>query len=492
MDTNTHFNIFCKYFNSTKQINGHSIGQFLRTGSNYEQSYLHLKAQIITIDKLNEANFIEFLYKILILKNEDNQIVIDPTQVSVASFSFLKKILKDASKLNEDQKSVITEIVNKIESANANLEIESSTQNLNEPLIIYETQANDSNSITNPTINGNLISKLLDEFNIKFQKNFKDGFNTELKDELMESCNKTIHNELANEFQKHLGINKNLTSEEINLKKKKLANTINKVLVKNNHIKIYDSYIKSKAAPKCIEHFRFPYPLITDNDDIMKEYNKLIDGFQHSIMEFWKRILNQQIKELENDIRIHKEILKHHVENIEDFTTELYKTEEESLKSQFNKSNQKCEFRLTNKPVKFSIENLKKQNSKQNKASKNKTINKSNATKTELKTKPSSNPSNNQTRNMNTNLNGFRQTNSSQNRVNNNNRSNNMNPNQQTMNARNNNYNNNKQNVNQNANLNQNTNHQSNPNQYPFQHNYQNQYNNSSNFRRAQPFDMRR
>jgi hypothetical protein len=138
-------------------------------------------------------------------------------------------------------------------------------------------------------------------------------------------------------------------------------------MVKKNHIKNYETYIKHKATPKCIEHCRFPSPFITESEDILNEYNKLIDGFQVSIMEFWKKILNQQIKELENDIKIHKDILKHHVENINELTVELQKAEEESLINQFNKSNNKCENRIKAKPVKFTIENLKKQNTKQNK-----------------------------------------------------------------------------------------------------------------------------
>ena len=90
------------------------------------------------------------------------------------------------------------------------------------------------------------------------------------------------------------------------------------------------------------------------------------------IMEFWKKVLNQQIKELENDIKIHKDILRHHVENIDELTVEIYKNEEDSLKVVFNRSSNKCENRLKMKPLKYSTESIKKRNEKQTNNKKNK------------------------------------------------------------------------------------------------------------------------
>jgi hypothetical protein len=258
--------------------------------------------------------------------------------------------------------------------------------------ILDELNGNQTNSSTQ--ISSNLSSvnfeKLIESSILKV---FSTSFSTSFKEQI----DKTIHDKLSSELNIHLGINRNLTSEDIEGYQIKLALTYNQYLRKDNLILNIQTHLSQKTAPFELRYFNFPVPLLPHDQQFVDIWNNLISKWREEALLAFKKRLEEQKKLLENDFNIIKNVLNNRMENIDQFVNLIKSNEEKILKDEFdaiskktldaklkpNKNEFKYKVKNKNKQTNFSINNNK--NSSNSKRNKQKEINNSNFNDVTLK-----------------------------------------------------------------------------------------------------------
>ena len=177
-----------------------------------------------------------------------------------------------------------------------------------------------------------------------------------LKNDLVVSLDTTINNRISAELEKHLGINRELTSDQVEKYQIRMGETYSKILKKENAIKILESHIKANTTPKDLMHKFYPPPHLKDDPIFLERYNQLICEIQKDTMKLIIVRHNEKIKILQNDFKVFKDVLKYHLNNIEEFSKEVIKNEERNLLADFEQSNKKC---LEAKAEPFKIKNTK-------------------------------------------------------------------------------------------------------------------------------------
>ena len=185
----------------------------------------------------------------------------------------------------------------------------------------------------------------------------------------MPQIDSTIDTRITGQLQLHLGVNKKLTSNEINDMKNKLGYVYSNCLKKKNQILILQTHIDSKTTPEKLNHIHFPAPFIMfENDHIfVKNYNDIIEKAQHDIMNLEIKYFKEQIEILENDINVCKDILSYHISDIATLSKEIFDYQQNVLKTYFETTSIKAS-KVTSKPFKVNPSGTK--NKQKNKSSK--------------------------------------------------------------------------------------------------------------------------
>ena len=158
------------------------------------------------------------------------------------------------------------------------------------------------------------------------------------------SVNTDIAKAVRDEVVKYLGIKKQLTSTQVNEHCKKLGFTFQKILKKQNQIKILDTHLRQKTTPKDLSHRMFPTPHHTHShkDLYVDTHNKIIEEAQIKMLENSKRFFESDIDILENDVVVYSSILEQHLPDFEDLKSKLKQRQEEILTKNFKSSSVKA------------------------------------------------------------------------------------------------------------------------------------------------------
>jgi hypothetical protein len=336
-----------------KNVNGHHVGRFkakdaYKILSNH--STLELKVGCF------KEYFLVLLTEILKYPTEDLK-----SFFFTSTTSFIRDFLDfdiifgniEENKLDESEKVLLT---NFLTSSNAHYESQATIEDPNLGQIIPETQEN-----TNTQITINQMAELNSA--TKTQINNSQLTNesltillASLKNDLVVSLDSTINNRISADLEKHLGVNRELTSDQVEKYQIRMGETYNKILKKENSIKILESHIKNNTTPKDLMHKFYPPPHIKEDPIFIERYNQLIDQIQKDTMKLIIVRHTEKIKILQNDFKVFKDVLKYHLNNIEDFSKEVIKNEEKNLLADFEQSNKKC---LEAKAEPFKMKNNK-------------------------------------------------------------------------------------------------------------------------------------
>lgn len=295
-------------------------------------------------------DFYDFdMHKIGAASGANNNNKLDPNDLEI-----LKKFL-DSSSAKYDDFAVINETINtEIASTNRNTHTIRNSQNTQNNMVnqsvtsgqVPSTQQllslmnNDLNSSIDGSSNqssnvqSNILTSNLEEL---LEKAIKNIFVNSIKNQV----DATIHDKLASELHKHLGINRNLTSEDIEKYQLKLAYTWNQYLRKDNTIKNIQTHLEQNTAPFELRFFNFPVPLLPHDTQFVDTWNNLIIKWRTEALTAYKKRLEEQKSLLDNDFKIIKDILKNRVSNIDNFTDLVKQNEEKCLKNEFDGLNKK-------------------------------------------------------------------------------------------------------------------------------------------------------
>jgi len=349
------FKSFCIYFynyrvdNLYRNVNGSHVGQFKRKKAyeflcNYANIELKVDTfKIFLLNLLNEINKLDESIKKLFVSKTTLQLIKDFNELDFLFGS------KHENKLEENDKNQLSVFVDFSNSFYDDLE---DFSNLPIGQVIHETQTitnesslneesnrgpsnltllvNDVNNSNDSQNTSSLLSALKDPSFIDFFNTFQNG--------LLNKLDSKINNRIASEFDKHLGFNRELTSDQIELYQMKLAETYNKILRKKNSIDILTTHLKNGTTPKSLCHQRFPPPHIDDDLIFCERVNTLIEKHQKERLELTIARHKEIVEILENDFNVYKGVLKYHIEKIDEFTEEIRKNEDKKLKGEFEKS----------------------------------------------------------------------------------------------------------------------------------------------------------
>jgi hypothetical protein len=353
------FKSFCIYFsnyrvdNLYRNVNGSHVGQFKRKQA-YEIlcNYTNVELKVDTfksflLNLLNEISKLDESIKKLFVSKATLQLIKDFNELD---FLFGNK---QDNKLEDNEKNQLSVFVDFSNSFYDDLE---DFSNLPIGNIIPETQTNtiesslgeasnrapsnltllvnDVNNTNDSQNASSLLSALKDPSVIDFFNTFQNG--------LLNKLDVKINNKIASEFDKHLGFNRELTSDQIEQYQLKFAETYNKILRKKNSIDILTTHLKNGTTPKSLCHQRFPAPHIDDDLIFCERFNSLIEKQQKERLELIITRHKEIVEILENDFNVYKGVLKYHIEKIDEFTEEVRKNEDKKLKSEFEKSLKKC------------------------------------------------------------------------------------------------------------------------------------------------------
>ncbi len=149
------------------------------------------------------------------------------------------------------------------------------------------------------------------------------------KTEMMEMLNTSVNDRIASEFSRHLGIDRELTSDQVKEYQKKMMYTYKKILIKQNDIKILETHLNKKHTPKQLCHKNYPTPFLKHDDIFITKYNQLIEKWQVETMNLAIERLREHVKILESDLALFKSILtkyvdvKSHVDHVQQTIQEI-------------------------------------------------------------------------------------------------------------------------------------------------------------------------
>jgi hypothetical protein len=156
---------------------------------------------------------------------------------------------------------------------------------------------NDVNNTNDSQNASSLLSALKDPSVIDFFNTFQNG--------LLNKLDVKTNNKIASEFDKHLGFNRELTSDQIEQYQLKFAETYNKILRKKNSIDILTTHLKNGTTPKSLCHQRFPAPHIDDDLIFCERVNSLIEKQQKERLELIITRHKEIVEILENDFNVY-------------------------------------------------------------------------------------------------------------------------------------------------------------------------------------------
>ena len=350
-------NDFCKFIYSKNNdypnnITGQSIGSFK---NHHKTSWEILKTKSST-DPTN--NLTKFIYEIF----SDNQISIDDFS-SITSL-FVQQIALNNPKLghyqlfDNNQLELFKNFQKDMDDQWRNLNLEnpfaSSQIVLNNNRNSTSSRNENSNNVSNANSSNN--TNFLQDLNnsTQFLSSLENLFKRleTLENGFGEKMEQIIHEKLTNEFHKHLGVEKNLSSDQIIQYTNKLEFTHKSMIKNNNHIKILKTHLDNKTTPASLSFQRFPKPYRPYSQNYVDKSNEILSKCQEDLIKLGIEDLEQENSLLNNDVKVFKDILKHHVSNINDISNNLFKKQEEILKDSMKKAHDKC---LKSKSIPYSL-----------------------------------------------------------------------------------------------------------------------------------------
>jgi hypothetical protein len=208
-----------------------------------------------------------------------------------------------------------------------------------------------------------LVNSFLNDSNFK---NFFEQLQLNIQNGICSQLDDTINIRIASEFQKHLDINRELSSDQIENYKIKMAETYNKILRKENNILIMKTHLNNQTAPTELSYNRFPNPFLHHDQLFVQKYNNLIRKFQQDLINLIIERCNEQIEILKNDFKLFSNILKNHISKLDDYEKYLKENEKKKLEKDFEKANKKC-LEIITKPFITKEKTKNKQNDSYNK-----------------------------------------------------------------------------------------------------------------------------
>jgi len=329
-------NTFCKYFRNYSQdyanISGHNIGGFK---SNYKEAYTALKQD----SELSSTNLCDFFYTAFY------GITIDPEDIPTATFNFLSDIISKGSSHSFSQSKFSQAQFDQLNSTLKSTTASFTSLNLSNPFstnIIPETQQQQITENVSSEIpsDSQTLDTLIRLHSTPEETNVLSELFSKLESSLINKIELTVHKQVSEEMIKHLGINKNLTANEVDQVCNKLGYTYRSILKKENQILILNSHRDAGTTPEELKHKKFPAPFMAFEHKplFIDKYNKIIETAQKSIIDLEINEFNVDIAALNNDVRVHCTILKHHVEDLDTTKTAIYDYQKSILKSEFDSS----------------------------------------------------------------------------------------------------------------------------------------------------------
>jgi hypothetical protein len=156
-------------------------------------------------------------------------------------------------------------IVNNYHNLNSNA---SQSNNLNTCL---ESNDNSSNNLFQDSHNSSQFFKNLENL-FKRLETLENGFG--------EKIEQLIHDKITTEFSKHLGIDKNLSSDQLVQFTNKLEFTHKSMIRNDNHIKILQTHLDNKTAPASLSFQRFPKPYRPFSQNYVDKSNEILSKCQ--------------------------------------------------------------------------------------------------------------------------------------------------------------------------------------------------------------------
>ena len=149
----------------------------------------------------------------------------------------------------------------------------------------------------------------------------------------------------SEQLEKFLGVEKNLTSSEISDYLSKVEKTYDSILKKTNSVAILAKHIEKSTRPDQLNHQKFPKPyhVFANDHNYVQEYNEILEVAQTSMMELAIKHFNRHLECLQNDIKVFKNVLKHHIKDHDNRFQEIFNQRENNLKTLFNASMIKAE-----------------------------------------------------------------------------------------------------------------------------------------------------
>jgi hypothetical protein len=250
-------------------------------------------------------------------------------------------------------------------------------------IVNTNTLMNQMNSDHSVTIDS--IKSLLDDF--------KSSLNTTISSQIREN--------LTEQISRQFGVEKKLSSDQIQEYVNKIEHVFKKILIKENNIKLMKTHLEKKTTPKCLSHRNYPNPYLWDDKIFVERYNNITATHQNATMHLIQERLLEQTTMLNNDIEIYKNILTNHIDEIDLLINETKINEENKLKKSFEASHNKC--------LKIILEPFKPRDKKSNNNKPKRYQNKSNNNDNEWITdSDSETPSNNKYKNNNKNKRGVK------------------------------------------------------------------------------------
>ncbi len=186
------------------------------------------------------------------------------------------------------------------------------------------------------------------------------------QDKMIDRIDKTINTRLSTQIEKHLGTNKQLSSQQVIETENKLGFSYQSYIKQENHIKVLESHLKNDTTPESISHNRFPKPYHVFNNDAyyIAKYNEIIETAQKSMMELAIDRFHKALKVTKADIDLFKNVLSYHVEDIEITSKDIHDMSLKAVQKDIDSSHVKAN-KSTKKPFNTARSTEKKGGNKQ-------------------------------------------------------------------------------------------------------------------------------
>ena len=138
--------------------------------------------------------------------------------------------------------------------------------------------------------------------------------------------------------------------------KAKMSKLMNKVLRKENNIRILKAHIGNKTVPSELVNKSMPVPNFASDSPYAQNYNEIIRKTQNEIMSLMIRKLNDQIRALNKDFNANKEKLKGYVKDVDWFAEEIANYERSFFQNNLEEANKF--YTDTNSNYSFPVSNV--------------------------------------------------------------------------------------------------------------------------------------